>query len=248
MPSFNKAIKRTTLIELLIIILCFYSVYMVASFYGFNVAMEWMYVAIIAYILIKSRKYSAETNQNIFSKIEFRYVFLIVIVNVFFSYGMLYLANSINIESFLSFNLIPSLKNLAFIGGLIGTVLISPISEEIIFRGIILNRLKLVVPVNVAILISSLCFGVLHGYGSIVSAFVFGLCMCILYIKTDNILVPVAAHIMNNFFAEALFYLDKDAILFSNDLIMITITVLAIISLYLILNSLKIEWKFLDKK
>ena len=95
MPSFNKAIKRTTLIELLIIILCFYSVYMVASFYGFNVDMEWMYVAIIAYILIKSRKYSAETNQNIFSKIEFRYVFLIVIVNVFFSYGMLYLANSI---------------------------------------------------------------------------------------------------------------------------------------------------------
>ena len=87
MPSFNKAIKRTTLIELLIIILCFYSVYMVASFYGFNVDMEWMYVAIIAYILIKSRKYSAETNQNIFSKIEFRYVFLIVIVNVFFSYG-----------------------------------------------------------------------------------------------------------------------------------------------------------------
>ena len=208
MPSFNKAIKRTTLIELLIIILCFYSVYMVASFYGFNVDMEWMYVAIIAYILIKSRKYSAETNQNIFSKIEFRYVFLIVIVNV----------------------------------------LISPISEEIIFRGIILNRLKLVVSVNVAILISSLCFGVLHGYGSIVSAFVFGLCMCILYIKTDNILVPVAAHIMNNFFAETLFYLDKDAILFSNDLIMITITVLAIISLYLILNSLKIEWKFLDKK
>jgi CAAX amino terminal protease family. len=207
-----------------------------------------MYAVIIAYILIKSRKYSAETNQNIFSKIEFRYVFLIVIVNVFFSYGMLYLANSINIESFLSFNLIPSLKNLAFIGGLIGTVLISPISEEIIFRGIILNRLKLVVPVNVAILISSLCFGVLHGYGSIVSAFVFGLCMCILYIKTDNILVPVAAHIMNNFFAEALFYLDKDAILFNNDLIMITITVLAIISLYLILNSLKIEWKFLDKK
>ena len=54
MPSFNKAIKRTTLIELLIIILCFYSVYMVASFYGFNVDMEWMYVAIIAYILIKS--------------------------------------------------------------------------------------------------------------------------------------------------------------------------------------------------
>ena len=72
--------------------------------------------------------------------------------------------------------------------------------------------------------------------------------MCILYIKTDNILVPVFAHIMNNFFAESLFYLDRDAILFNNDLVMITITILAILSLYLILNSLKIEWKFLDKK
>ncbi len=166
----------------------------------------------------------------------------------FFSYGMLYLANTLNIGSLLSFSLIPSLKSIAFIGGLIGTILISPISEEIIFRGIILNRLKLVVPVNMAILVSSLCFGVLHGYGSMISAFVFGLCMCILYIKTDNILVPVFAHIMNNFFAESLFYLDRDAILFNNDLVMITITILAILSLYLILNSLKIEWKFLDKK
>ena len=236
MPSLNKAIKQTTLIELLIIILCFYLIYLVAGFYGFNVDMEWMYLVIVAYILIKSRKYAAETDVNIFSKIKFRYVFLIVIVNVFFSYGMLYLANTLNIGSLLSFSLIPSLKSIAFIGGLIGTILISPISEEIIFRG------------NMAILVSSLCFGVLHGYGSMISAFVFGLCMCILYIKTDNILVPVFAHIMNNFFAESLFYLDRDAILFNNDLVMITITILAILSLYLILNSLKIEWKFLDKK
>ncbi len=46
--------------------------------------MEWMYLVIVAYILIKSRKYVAETDVNIFSKIKFRYVFLIVIVNVFF--------------------------------------------------------------------------------------------------------------------------------------------------------------------
>ncbi len=248
MPSLNRAIKRTTLIELLIVILCFFAIYEVASCYGFNIDMEWMYVAIIAYILIKSRNFTSESNLDIFSKIKFRYVFLIVIVNVFFSYGMLYVANVINIGNFLSFNIIPSLKSIAFIGSLIGTILISPIAEEIIFRGIILNRLKLVVPVNIAILMSSICFGALHGYGSMISAFVFGLCMCVLYIKTDNILVPMSAHIMNNFFAEALFYLDKDAILFSNDLIMIAITVLAIVSLYLIFNSLKIEWKYLDKK
>ena len=68
MPSLNKAIKQTTLIELLIIILCFYLIYLVAGFYGFNVDMEWMYLVIVAYILIKSRKYAAETDVNIFSK------------------------------------------------------------------------------------------------------------------------------------------------------------------------------------
>ena len=232
MPSLNKAIKQTTLIELLIIISCFYAIYLVANF---NISMEWMYVAIIAYVLIKSRKYRAESN---FKKIKFKYVFLIVIVNVFFSYGMLYLANLGNVLIW---------KNIA-IGSLIGTILISPIAEEIIFRGIILNRLKLVISAPIAILISSLCFGILHSYGSIISAFVFGLCMCILYIKTNNILIPILAHIMNNFFAEALYYLDSGGILFNNDLIMITITILAIVSLYLILNSLKIEWKSLGGK
>ncbi len=228
MPSLNKAIKHTTLIELLIIISCFYAIYSVANF---DISMEWMYGAVIVYVLIKSRRYNKESD---FKKIKFRHVFLIVIVNVFFSYGMLYLAD---------------LGSLIFksisIASLTGTVLISPIAEELIFRGIILNRLKLVISTPAAILVSSLCFGILHSYGSIISAFVFGLCMCILYIKTDNILIPISAHIMNNFFAEALYYLDSGGILFNNDLIMITITVLAIMSLYLILNSLKIEWKSL---
>lgn len=232
MPSLNKAIKHTTLIELLIIISCFYAIYLVANF---NINMEWMYVAIIAYVLIKSRRYKAESD---FKKIKFKYVFLIVIVNVFFSYGMLYLANLGNALFLKSIGL----------ASLTGTVLISPIAEELIFRGIILNRLKLVISVPIAILVSSLCFGILHSYGSIISAFVFGLCMCILYIKTNNILIPISAHIMNNFFAEALYYLDSGGILFNNDLIMITITILAIVSLYLILNSLKIEWKSLGGK
>ena len=194
MPSLNKAIKQTTLIELLIIISCFYAIYLVANF---NISMEWMYVAIIAYVLIKSRKYRAESN---FKKIKFKYVFLIVIVNVFFSYGMLYLANLGNVLIW---------KNIA-LESLIGTILISPIAEELIFCGIILNRLNLVISTPIAILVSSLCFGILHSYGrSIISAFVFGLCRCILYIKTNNILIPISAHIMNNFFAEALYYLDS---------------------------------------
>ena len=83
MPSLNKAIKQTTLIELLIIILCFYLIYLVAGFYGFNVDMEWMYLVIVAYILIKSRKYAAETDVNIFSKIKFILLFSIFFKSIF---------------------------------------------------------------------------------------------------------------------------------------------------------------------
>lgn len=247
MFSLNTAIKRTTLIELLIVMLCSYSIILVASFFNWNLDMEIMYLFIIFYVLLKSLRYD-QKHIGVFSKLKFRYVLLIVLVNVFFSYGMLYLANGLNLGNLLSFNLVPSLKDIAFISSLIGTIFISPIAEEFIFRGIILNRLKIVIPVPMAILVSSLCFGVLHSYGSIISAFVFGVCMCIIYLKTENILTPIIAHIMNNFFAESLYYLDRGAVLFNNDGVMIIITILAIVSLYLIFNSVLKEWKYLDNK
>jgi hypothetical protein len=50
-----------------------------------------------------------------------------------------------------------------------------------------------------AMLISSLLFGLFHGFG--VTQFVFGLCMCVVYLKTRNIMVPIIIHIMNNLFA-----------------------------------------------
>ena len=235
MFSLNTAIKKTTLIELLIVMLCAYSIVIVASFFNWDLDMGVMYLFIIFYVLIKSLRYDSES-PGIFSKLKFRYVLLIVLVNVFFSYGMLYLANGLNLENSLSFNIVP------FISSLIGTIIISPIAEEFIFRGIILNRLKLVIPIPMAILASSLCFGVLHSYGSIISAFVFGVCMCIIYIKTENILTSIIAHIMNNFLAESLYYLDGEAVLFNNGVVMIIITILAIVSLYLIVNSIYEEF------
>ncbi|MEE1134867.1 MAG: CPBP family intramembrane glutamic endopeptidase, partial [Methanobrevibacter sp.] len=69
----------------------------------------------------------------------------------------------------------------------LATIVVSPISEELIFRGVFLNRLKLIVPTTFAVLISSLLFASLHGFGSIFSAFIFAVCVAILYLKTDNI-------------------------------------------------------------
>ena len=80
----------------------------------------------------------------------------------------------------------------------LATIIFAPITEELIFRGVLFNRLKIRTGIVPAILVSSLLFGLGHEFGGIISAFLFGICMCILYIKTDNILITIAAHFLNN--------------------------------------------------
>ena len=75
-------------------------------------------------------------------------------------------------------------------------VLIVPILEEFLFRGVILQRLAVKWGATAGVLISSFIFGVLHG--DILGAFVFGIFMSLLYINTRTLLVPIACHILNN--------------------------------------------------
>lgn len=119
---------------------------------------------------------------------------------------------------------------------LISVVLISPIAEELIFRGIFLNKLRLIVPTIFAILISALLFASLHGFGSIISAFVFGIFMALLYLKTDNILVPILTHVLNNLIGETIYHLDYHKLLFTNSFAMALMSILAIVSFVVILR------------
>lgn len=78
-------------------------------------------------------------------------------------------------------------------------VIMAPIVEELLFRGIILHRFTIKWGVKWAILGSSIIFGFLHT--DIVGAFIFAVVMCILYIKTASIFVPILAHMINNMLA-----------------------------------------------
>jgi membrane protease YdiL (CAAX protease family) len=77
-------------------------------------------------------------------------------------------------------------------------VVVAPVTEELLFRGILLHRWTVKWGVRRAVLISSLVFAVLHG--NIVGLFIFGLVMAVLYIKTGTLLVPIACHALNNGF------------------------------------------------
>ncbi len=86
----------------------------------------------------------------------------------------------------------------------ITAIIFAPVVEELVFRGVLFNRLKIRTGIIPAMIISSFLFGIGHEFGGMTSAFLFGMCMCILYLKTDNILVPMSVHFINNVVATIL--------------------------------------------
>lgn len=234
MSLFNDKLKKITLKELLsLIIILFVIQYFINALNIVRIDSFWIYIFIIFYFIFKLRAEIFSVKEDMlegFSPGILKTVLAVVILNIFFSYGMLYLSNSI-------LDFVPSVNlfNSFLTGSLIATIFISPISEELIFRGVFLNRLQLAVPVVFAVLISSLLFAALHSFGSIFSAFIFGVCIAILYLKTDNIFVPILAHFLNNLFAEIIVVLDPNKILFTNSSVVLIMSILAIVSFVIIL-------------
>ena len=237
MSSFNEKLKKITLKELLsLIVVLFLIQYLLNSLNIVQIDSSWIYIIVIFYFIFKTKTEFFSIRGDVLEVFQFnilKSIFAVVILNIFFSYGMLYFSDLIlNISSDLN------LFNSAFAGGLIATIIISPIFEELIFRGVFLNRLRLAVPLTFAILISSLLFAALHSFGSIFSAFIFAICVAILYLKTDNIFVPMLAHFLNNLFAEIFVGLDTNNVLFTNNHVVAIMSVLAIVSFVLILISI----------
>jgi hypothetical protein len=68
--------------------------------------------------------------------------------------------------------------------------------EELLFRGVLFARWERRWGAVRAALFSSLCFGLLHL--DLVGAFAFGMVMCVIYLRTRSLLVPIACHAINN--------------------------------------------------
>ena len=99
-----------------------------------------------------------------------------------------------------------------FLLSAISSIIFAPVFEELVFRGVLFNRLKIRMGIIPAMLVSSFIFAIGHDFGGILSAFLFGICMCILYLKTDNILIPMSVHFINNLTATFLELTPIDSI------------------------------------
>lgn len=81
----------------------------------------------------------------------------------------------------------------------ITSVLMAPILEELLFRGLIYKRLRCICNPVVAALLSATAFGITHGnLVQFVYAFMAGLILAFLYQKYKNILAPMLAHLFAN--------------------------------------------------
>nr|WP_279664067.1 CPBP family intramembrane glutamic endopeptidase [Ectobacillus ponti] len=84
----------------------------------------------------------------------------------------------------------------------ISVCVFAPIMEETIFRGFFLQRMTHKWGVKRGVVFSSVLFGL--GHADVIGATVFGLLMCLLYVKTKSLLPGMAVHALNNAIVSAL--------------------------------------------
>jgi uncharacterized protein len=82
------------------------------------------------------------------------------------------------------------------LSGFFLVVVAAPIFEECLFRGLLLTRWAIKWNVPRAIWWSSFLFGVAHA--DFLGAFFFGYVMCVVYIKTKSLFIPICLHATNN--------------------------------------------------
>ena len=125
----------------------------------------------------------------------------IVILTFLTMIPLMYFLNCIN-ETFKIPDLLQNeVKEIAFNPiGVITVAIVGPIAEEICFRMGVINLLRNKGTTNHrAIFISAIIFAIIHfNPAQMVCAFIMGLFLGYLYVKTQSLVLPIACHILNN--------------------------------------------------
>ena len=82
---------------------------------------------------------------------------------------------------------------------ILSVVVCAPVLEEILFRGLIFESCRERFGSGVAVLVSALLFGLVHGVPvQIINAFVVGLIFGYIYLRTGSLLSVILLHVVNN--------------------------------------------------
>lgn len=151
------------------------------------------------FFLIRSKKLLVETNVR---KVSVKYVPMIVALGITMS-ATISFGLSLLPESWLEAYAEQSSMVLGSSGVamVIANMIVAPIVEEVIFRGLILSRLRKAVPLVWAVVISSVLFGIAHGQIVwIIYAFVLGVILSAVTVKTESLTASILLHMAFNVF------------------------------------------------
>ena len=123
---------------------------------------------------------------------------------------LLIVATSVILEPLL--NVLPEIPNVYGRGfwSLLTLVVMAPLFEEVIFRGVVLESTRARYGVLAAWLISALVFGIAHVHPAVaVNALVMGLVLGFIYIRSDSLWSTIILHAINNGFAYILLMMGR---------------------------------------
>ncbi|AOX03575.1 hypothetical protein BJP34_32785 [Moorena producens PAL-8-15-08-1] len=131
----------------------------------------------------------------------------LMILIVFFEYTFAENFNSLNLYyiSFIFPDYVEKLINDSYFTNIIGilfwsflVIVCAPLLEELIYRGIILQKWAMKWGIKAGIVTSSLLFAIYHCRFDIVWLFILGTICCVLYFKTGQLIVPIIFHGLHN--------------------------------------------------
>ena len=213
--DFNVRLRTITLLEAgIAIVICLFLAGYIYDFIGFQndefftIIFDLCIMGFFAIACIGTRGFTKDVNKvfefgNAFKIVALaiiNFIFCTILVNLCASAGFVF---TISPPSFLMAAGTGFTDPLTLFLGFIAAVFIAPIAEELLFRGVIFNRLKIRKGAPFAIVVSSIIFGSLHFYGGapllhVMTATIFGMLMCVFYMKYDNILMNITVHFLGN--------------------------------------------------
>lgn len=105
------------------------------------------------------------------------------------------------------------------LGAFIALVVVAPLTEEFLFRGLILNGFLQRYSTWSAILLSAFLFAAFHfNPWQFIGAFILGIFFAWLYVKTRSLFLPILGHAINNALPLILSNIDLNISGFSSDL------------------------------
>ncbi|MCR5755821.1 MAG: CPBP family intramembrane metalloprotease [Acetatifactor sp.] len=158
---------------------------------------------LMAFFGIRKKKWYREANIKNIQKTEIPYLVVMGLGMALLVDGVLNLLPASVLEEYeeASGALFQNMTAFSILFG----VVVAPIAEEIFFRGIILSRLRRAMPVTVAVLLSSLLFGVGHLQPLWMTyTFVIGCIWAVAAVKTDSIISSIIMHSIFNACGELL--------------------------------------------